>query len=355
MNVDSVPHDDEISLFKLASFALRGRRWIFISTFIGVLIALVFALRTPLEYTATASFLSQGGDQGGLSGAIGLAQQFGFSVPRSSGNSERSPEFYQGLLLSRKILDEVIHSGTDVLTPNGTVTVSLAEHFKVVGETVEQERTMIREKLAGGIISVSVARETGVITLNVRTDSPGLSSAIGLQLLDQISAFDLETRRLEASAERGFAEERLGQLRMELSASEDSLENFLNENRQFANSPQLTFEHDRKQRQVVMRQELVTAMAQAYEQARINEVRNTPVITIIDEPEPPALPDPRGRLNKLLQGLILGVLTGFVIAFIKDFGDRAKNNDEAQAYDEFQEVLKDLKSDPLGFRGSSQL
>ena len=42
---------------------------------------------------------------------------------------------------------------------------------------------------------------------------------------------------------------------------------FLVENRQFSNSPQLIFEHDRLERQVTMRQELVTAMAQAYEQA----------------------------------------------------------------------------------------
>ncbi len=45
------------------------------------------------------------------------------------------------------------------------------------------------------------------------------------------------------------------------------------------------FEHDRLERPVSMRQELVTAMAQAYEQARVDEVRNTPVITVIDQPE----------------------------------------------------------------------
>ena len=45
------------------------------------------------------------------------------------------------------------------------------------------------------------------------------------------------------------------------------------------------FGHDRLERQVSVRQELVTAMAQAYEQARVDEVRNAPVITVIDQPE----------------------------------------------------------------------
>ena len=83
-----------------------------------------------------------------------------------------------------------------------------------------------------------------------------------------------------------------------------------------ANSPQLTFENDRLERQVFMRQELVTAMAQAYEQARIDEVRNTPLITVIDRPEPAALPDPRWLLEIVL-GLSLGMMVGFGLAFVR--------------------------------------
>ena len=89
---------------------------------------------------------------------------------------------------------------------------------------------------------------------------------------------------------------------MELAFAEDSLKAFMFENRQFSNSPQLVFEEDRLQRQVSMRQDLVSAIAQAYEQARIEEVRNLPVITVIDHPEPPALADPRGRLMMLVLG-----------------------------------------------------
>ena len=180
-----------------------------------------------------------------------------------------------------------------------------------------------------------------------------MSAAIGGRLLDLISAFDSETRQSQATAERKFAEERLGELRREITVAEDSLKGFLVENRQFSNSPQLTFEHDRLQRQVGMRQELVTAMAQAHEQARIDEVRNTSVITVIDQPEPPALPDSRGTLVKLLLGLILGLMAGLGLAFIREFGERAKN-EESEAYGEFQQVLKGAKRDLFGLRRSSR-
>jgi len=101
-----------------------------------------------------------------------------------------------------------------------------------------------------------------------------------------------------------------------------------------------------------MRQELVTAMAQAYEQARIDEVRNTPLITVIDQPVPPALPEPRGWLLKFLLGLILGLLTGSVLAFIREFGERAKT-EENRAYDEFRAVVQDARKDFFGLRRSS--
>ena len=148
-----------------------------------------------------------------------------------------------------------------------------------------------------------------------------------------------------------FADERLGQLRVELGVMEDSLKAFLENNRQFIDSPQLLFEHDRLQRRVTMRQSLVTAMAQAFEQARIDEVRNTPVITVIDQPAPPALPDSRGRVLILALGLTLGVMTGVGFALVREFGERARTGD-SQAYGEFQEVMKDAKGDLLGRRSS---
>ena len=138
-----------------------------------------------------------------------------------------------------------------------------------------------------------------------------------------------------------------------MTIAEDSLKAFLVENRQFSNSPQLTFEHDRLQRQVAMRQVLVTAMAQAYEQARIDGVRNTPVITVIDQPEPPPLPDRCGRLLTLMLGLTGGLVAGVGLAFILQFGERAKN-EESEAYREFRQILKDVKGDLFGRRQSGR-
>jgi uncharacterized protein involved in exopolysaccharide biosynthesis len=51
---------------------------------------------------------------------------------------------------------------------------------------------------------------------------------------------------------------------------------FLQANRQWANSPDLTFQHDRLERDIALRQQVYTTLVQSFEQARISEVRDTP-------------------------------------------------------------------------------
>jgi len=346
-----VLHPDQISLLGVSTAVIEGRRLIVAATFVSMLFAVISAATTGRDFTATASFLPAQGEQGTLSGARGLAQQFGFSVPSSS-NAGRSPRFYADLVVSREILDGVIESGVDVHTPDGTTLVDLAERFNTSGETAA-ERTAWTRRALSRKVSVSEVPQTSVIAVSVRTDEPELSAAILRRIIELISAFDMETRRSQAAAERSFAEERLGQLRTELTMVEDSLKLFLDENRQVFNSPQLTFENERLQRQVLMRQELVTAMAQAFEQARIDEVRNTPVLTIIDQPLAPAIANPRGRLMKLITGLAVGLLGGLALVYLRELSARS-GAVANQSFGEFKGVLIKAVRDPFGIRASSR-
>ena len=83
---------------------------------------------------------------------------------------------------------------------------------------------------------------------------------------------------------------------------------FIDQNSRWMDSAQLTFDHDRLQREVMMRQQIVTSLSQSFEQARIDEVRDTPVITIVERPEAPVYPNPRNLYVKGLLGIVLGAL-----------------------------------------------
>jgi uncharacterized protein involved in exopolysaccharide biosynthesis len=86
---------------------------------------------------------------------------------------------------------------------------------------------------------------------------------------------------------------------------------------------------------------VVSALAQNYGQARIDEVRDIPVITIVEAPEAPALPDSRMLLLRGLLALVaralLGALLAFLMAFVRGqqdrHGRRARRVPPAQAGD----------------------
>jgi uncharacterized protein involved in exopolysaccharide biosynthesis len=120
---------------------------------------------------------------------------------------------------------------------------------------------------------------------------------------------------------------------------ENRLQAFLEVNRDVGNSPLLRFRQERLEREVSVRQAVVSALSQGYEQARIDEVRDIPVITIVEEPRAPALPDSRMVLLRAFLALIAGALLGALLAFLMAFA-QATRTDTADELDEFRRLKR---------------
>jgi uncharacterized protein involved in exopolysaccharide biosynthesis len=169
-------------------------------------------------------------------------------------------------------------------------------------------------------VNVTVGSNTSTIDLEVTTPWAELSQQVAARMIQLVSEFNLQRRQTKAGAERRFAEARVAEARDSLRAAEVRLEDFLQRNRDYRNSPQLVFQFDRLNRQVNMRQQLYTSVTQSYEGARIEEVRNTPVITLMEPADLPAKPDPRLALLKgILAGLVGLGLGAFLAAILHAF------------------------------------
>src|SRR5207249_3089073 len=147
-------------------------------------------------------------------------------------------------------------------------------------------------------ISTSVSGKTGVVSFTVEARSRWLALGIANRTLEVLNDFNVHRRQTQAGAERRFVEGRLAELKDELHAAEDKVQRFLQQNREFRNSPPLLFEYERLQREVATRQAIYTTLAESYERARINEVRDTPAITVLQAPRLPLLPQSRRLVLK---------------------------------------------------------
>jgi uncharacterized protein involved in exopolysaccharide biosynthesis len=324
----------EISLMRLINIVLAYRSLVVACAVLLFLLVVVVTLILPRTYSVTSSFTPQ--SERLASNLAGIAAQFGVPLPATDAGA--SPDFYIELLDSRRILDETIKARYTFPTDTGKVTGTLVEIFEIEGET-EGERNEMALRRLRGMLSTELDRPSGVVTFEVETLNPELSALIARRLLDLLNRFNLETRQSQAAAERRFTEVRLAEAKEELLEVENRLQAFLEVNRDLGTSPLLRFRQERLEREVSIRQAVVSALAQNYEQARIDEVRDIPVITVVEEAQAPALPDSRMLLLRGILALIAGALLGSLLAFFLAFV-RASQTDTADELEEFRQLKR---------------
>jgi uncharacterized protein involved in exopolysaccharide biosynthesis len=338
---------DRLSLIALLNVVLRERWRIMRTAALALIVAAVVILLSPRTWTSAGSFRPQQ-RQNAAAGLSGLAAQFGLSVPNL--DNSQSPAFYADLLRSRTILGQVVDTPY-VARENGVERrATLADWLEIDPDADPAVRRELAIEQLGELLHVETSPRTAIVTFAVTTERPELSARIADRILSEVNRFNLESRQSQASAERRFTEGRLASVRAELRAAEDRLEAFLRRNRQFRTSPELTLAQERLRREVSLLEDVHTTMAQAHEQAKIEEVRDTPVITVIERPELAVRPDPRGLLKKGMLALLLGAALGVVLAFLREAMSRS-SRDAAAEVEEFRELRREVLADLRFGRG----
>jgi uncharacterized protein involved in exopolysaccharide biosynthesis len=333
--------DDEISLLGVLNVALKCRTLVLGTALTCAVITGAALLLMPRTYTSSSSFIIQ--TRRLPSTVSGLAAQFGLSLP--SADPSQSPAFYEDLLHSRELLAAVVDSTFVVrkgpLEKRGTLT----DLLEVRGRSPALRREAAIKRL-GNLVSTSTDAKTGVVHLNAKFKHADLAEQVNRLLLDLLNRFNLITRQSQASAERKFTEHRLEQVRSDLNQAEDVLRSFNQRNREIRNSPELSLQQDRLNREVSLRQQVYSTLAQAYEQAKIEEVRDTPALTVLQTPEIPVKPDSRYIIYLVLGALILGAIVGLLIAMAREALRDAKRLGGAEL-EEFEQLrratLEDLR------------
>jgi uncharacterized protein involved in exopolysaccharide biosynthesis len=339
-----VAGDEEISLLAIGTILLRRRwaiaRWMFI----GGVIAALSVIRKPPLYMATASFIPQGNEANRASGLANIAGQFGVSLPTA--NASQSPEFYARLLRSRVILQSIVRD-TFIVAERGGGRMTFYELFEINdGSTREREEKAVAALRQA--VNPSIAKTTGGVDVGVTTRWPSVSLAIVEALVAGVNDFNQRTRQTQAAGERSFAYGQMVLANDSLRAAEERLERFQVSNRgEYQGSPQLQSQHDRLQRDVMMKQQLYTSLAQSYEDAKIREVRDTPVITVLEPPYVPTFPEPRGRVTSTVSGIVLGGLFGMLFSFGQAMLQRRRQAGHPEA-NEFVSTIEEIRSNTIG-------
>jgi len=270
---------------------------------VAVLTAIVW-LVLPRSYLADAAFVAQGSSN--AAGISALAAQLGVAVP--SGDASESPAFYVELLQSRAVLDSVVATPYRI---DGKPAESLADILRISGSP--DRRQELAMEAVRHATTVDQSRNSNIVTIQVRTRWHDLSLELVSRMLQSLNQFNLHSRQSRASAQRRFIEARTAEAKAQLDSTDAALSAFAQENRAYTGSPQLVLEHDRLVRAAGLRQNLYANLATSLDQARIDELRDTPVITVVDGPGGSVAPEPRGLAKKTILGFLVGVLLGAIV------------------------------------------
>lgn len=305
-------HDDHVATDEggsnwdlLEAIVARWRVLIVLPLVSGaVAYALTFAVSPT--YTSTTSFIADAPDRSSaLGGFASVAAQLGVGF---SSSPTSSPAFYADVLYSNEVMGRVLQSRipgrVGALGDSLLVMELYARKKKTPEEWMDRALKGLRKNA-----SVSVNPRTGIIELKTSAPQAQASMLVARRFVEVLNEFNLGTRQSQARQRRRFTGDRLRESQDSLARLEDALQVFLQTNRSFREAPALQARYDRLQRQISVYQELYTTLRREYEAARISEVNDTPLITVVERA---TVPLRRSAPNRGLMAVVGAMLGGFV-------------------------------------------
>lgn len=310
----------EPHLFDLIAIAARRWRWTVGLPAVAVAVALLAALLWPPRYTARTTVIPEARSAQRLpAGLAGLAGQLGLNLDLGQA---QSPKLYAEVVKSRGLLAALLRDSMADPGDPGTSRPLL----EIIGKGGRSPEDSVGRgvKWLTSRIGAEVQQQTGVLAISVTLRDPALAAAVSGRVVDHLNDFNTRQRQSQARERRRFVEARLTDGRTALREAEGTLRGFYERNRNWQQSFGLTFEEGRLRREVDVRQEVLVTLTREFETARIEEVNDTPVLTVIDRAVPPRERSfPRPALFVGI-ALVLGVLVGTPGALVAESVERAR-------------------------------
>lgn len=323
------PVSEHLTFTRWAAGVVERWRSVLWAGIAGLVLALIATLVIPAVYRSKASFVanSSGSSKVQSAGAgspiSGLLSQFGGSI---GGDPSESPNFYLELLYSRELLTRLLESKfPDPRTTNPRDSAKLVDLLRIRSNDPARRMELgVKEMTAS--IKGGLDPKTNLVWFSTDAEYPALSSQISNSMIALVSSFNRETRVSRAKSKRVFLERRLDSAKSELRQAEENLRFFYEQNRGFINAPSLKADEARLKRAADVQSDLFLNLQGQLEVARIEEINDAALITVIDTAVVPRKAQwPRygiATIGGLLLGLLIGLMAAGCAAVLHDWSLR---------------------------------
>ncbi len=311
----------EIDLKKVYFALKKGIKWVILTPIVFGLIAVIYVLfiAKPV-YTSEAKILLVGSDSG-ESSLLGLARNFGFSLPSSIYQNEQylTIETLPEILKSRSLTNSILFSEFTTKKfgePEALFSI-IFEPAKIAESDSSKLIAIGEDYIAKKVLEVKQVKNTSIFALLANSSEANLSAQIASRVIVELQKMQFDFSVSELGEQKEFVIGRLQEVQIELFKAEAQLKNFREGNLQISMSPALLLEQERLEREIDIQTALYISLKQQLEQIKINENKNISSIKIIDEPSiPTGYSSPKKKRIVFLLS-ILGIMVGGVISVLK--------------------------------------
>lgn len=288
----------------------------------GVVLVLTLAyllFLTEPYYTSTVTILPDyGSKESSLGSLSSLASLAGVSVGSGS-----PTEIYNNLISSESVLAPVIYA--KYKTEKYPDSVNLIQYFEIEPDkslTPElQKRKMFLTEfnaLTKNKLVTDVDRMTKILTITATMPEALLSADVANKVAESLDNYIRTKKKSYSSEQRQYIEKRLGQVKDSLNYAENRLMHFKEQNRTVSQSPALILEQTRLSRGVEILNAVYLELSKQLEIAKIDEVKDTPVLNIKEAAKDPIIKTGPKRAFTLVIIMSLSILISAVYLMFSD-------------------------------------
>ena len=308
--------ESSIDMAQILSTLWASRKFITYAVGIGTLLAIIVSLLLPNYFRSTAVILpetdkSRLGQLGGLSDIAALA---------GIGGAEGSlVKLYPTIIKSESVLKNVIYA--NYYSKKFKDSVNLIQFWDIDAKTpdlmYELALRSIRDQL-----DVTMETKTNVVSLSIDSKEAQVSADIVNRVAAELDGFIRTKRKTNASEQRKWIEARLAEVKSDLQRAENTLRDFREKNRRVNDSPELLLEQDRLAREVQINATLYMELKKQYELVKIEEIKNVPIINILDAGRAAARKESPRRTVIVVSTFLLSILgaCGYIL-LMQRYGD----------------------------------
>ena len=282
------------------------------------------------QYVSKATVLLPSSGSGNLGGLAGLASQFGVNVPAGVSADLSSPSLFPELLRSRTFAEKILDK--KFYTEEFGKELSLLAILTHGNDLPKGDRNTLVTSALGSLakmLEFNLDPSGSFSVIKATTNEPIFAKELTEVALAELENLNRFYKSQNVNEKTIFISNRIASVENDLKLSETKLKEFNERNRQIS-SPALQLEQGRFAREVEIQTGVYLTLKQQLELAKIEEVQETSIVQILDNPQLPLNPSNKNLIQSVMLAGILGIGLGIIIGFgrvyihTSDMGERKK-------------------------------